>query len=203
MKIESAISQARSLWYRRLGRWGAIDASSWIHWSVDIRQERPRQIELGSRCCIERHTWLNVPTAESPDLCLRLGAGCGIGRNNVISAKNSVELGEAVVTAPQVLIMDHAHEFGDVTVPILHQGVTEGGTVVIETGCWIGFGACVVSNRGELRIGRNSVVAANSVVTSSVPPMTVVAGAPARPVRTYSESTGRWERVEGPCLQAK
>ncbi|MBK7405915.1 MAG: acyltransferase [Phycisphaerales bacterium] len=188
---------------RWFGGWSGVDPGAWLHWSVDFRQCRPGQIRLGAGCVVERSAWLNVPTPDAPDGALTLAPGCAIGRNNVISAKNSIRIEEAVVTGPQVLIMDHAHEFEDVERPILHQGVTEGGTIVVESGCWIGFGACVVSNRGELRIGRNSIVAANAVVTSSVPPRTIVAGAPARPIRAFNEATGLWERVEEPCPQPR
>lgn len=201
MKLSNAISRARLGWCRWFGGWSGVERSAWLHWSVDFRQPRPGQIAIGKDCVIERSTWLNVPTAEAPAGALTLGEGCAIGRNNVISAKNSIRFEAAVVTGPQVLVMDHAHAYEEVTRPILHQGVTKGGSIVIETGCWLGFGCCVVANRGELRIGRNSVVAANAVVTSSVPPMTIVAGTPARPIRAYNDATGLWERVEEPCPQ--
>ncbi|HZW11189.1 MAG TPA: acyltransferase [Phycisphaerales bacterium] len=199
MKPGSVISRLRTSWMRTFGGWSGVRPGAWLHWSVDFRQWRPGQIAVEAGCVIERHTWLNVPSAEAGAGVLSIGRGCAIGRNNVISAKNSIVIGEAVVTAPQVLIMDHAHAFEDVTRPILHQGVTEGGTIVVEPGCWVGFGACIVGNRGELRIGRNSIVAANSVVTASVPPATVVAGAPAQPVRAFNEATRTWERVERAC----
>jgi acetyltransferase-like isoleucine patch superfamily enzyme len=47
---------------------------------------------------------------------------------------------------------------------------------------------------GELTIGQNSVVGANSVVTKSVPPFSVVAGAPARIIKQYDDVTGQWVR---------
>lgn len=202
MQVSNAISRIRCTWMRRFGSWSGIDPDAWLHWSVDLRQLVTGQIHIGKGCCIERSTWLNVPDPAAPAGTLSLAPGCAIGRHGVISAKNSIRFGEAVVAAPQVLVMDHAHAFEDVTRPILHQGVTDGGVIEIETGCWLGFGCCVIANRGELRIGRNSIVAANSVVTSSVPPMTIVAGAPAIAIRAYNSSTGNWERVEAPCPQS-
>jgi acetyltransferase-like isoleucine patch superfamily enzyme len=35
-------------------------------------------------------------------------------------------------------------------------------------------------------------VAANAVVTASIPPNTVVVGNPAHPIRTYDREQGRW-----------
>lgn len=46
---------------------------------------------------------------------------------------------------------------------------------------WIGFDVCVLPG---VTIGEGSVVGARSVVAQDVPPYTVVAGNPARPVRT-------------------
>jgi acetyltransferase-like isoleucine patch superfamily enzyme len=54
------------------------------------------------------------------------------------------------------------------------------GDVVIGNDVWIGRGAKIL---GGLSIGDGAVVAAWSVVTRSVPPYTIVAGAPARAVR--------------------
>jgi acetyltransferase-like isoleucine patch superfamily enzyme len=103
-----------------------------------------------------------------------------------------VELETDVLLAPGVLIMDHNHEFHDVNSPIHTQGVTSGGSIKIERNCWLGYNAVVIAAGKEVVIGRNSVVAANSVVTRSVSPFSVVAGAPAREVRRFDPALGDW-----------
>lgn len=193
MRIDGILSRLRMLLWRCTGYARGVDRSAYIHYTVDVFHAGPRQIAIERGVIISKHTWLNVPPEADPHSeILRIGAGTGIGRNNVISAKNRIEIGPECVTAPQVLIMDHGHEFRDVDRPILRQGTSPGGRIVIEPGVWIGFGAAVVCNRGVLRIGRNSVIGANAVVTSDVPPCTVVVGAPARPVRTYDEQRQIW-----------
>jgi len=57
----------------------------------------------------------------------------------------------------------------------------EGRDVHVETGAWIGSGAILL---GPCRIGAHAVVAAGAVVTGDVAPETVVAGVPARFVRS-------------------
>jgi hypothetical protein len=57
----------------------------------------------------------------------------------------------------------------------------EGRDVHVEEGAWIGSGAIVL---GPCRIGAHAVVAAGAVVTGDVPPATIVAGVPARVVRS-------------------
>jgi carbonic anhydrase/acetyltransferase-like protein (isoleucine patch superfamily) len=58
--------------------------------------------------------------------------------------------------------------------------------IVIEDHVWIG---CNVRVLGGVTIGTGAVVSAGSVVTSDVPPATLVAGNPARPIRVV----GRWK----------
>jgi acetyltransferase-like isoleucine patch superfamily enzyme len=55
------------------------------------------------------------------------------------------------------------------------------GTVVIEEDAFIGPRAVILPN---VVIGRAAVVTAGSVVTTSVPPMTMVQGNPAKPIAT-------------------
>ncbi len=56
----------------------------------------------------------------------------------------------------------------------------EPAPIHIEEDVWIGSGAVVLPG---VRIGRGSVVAAGAVVTKDVPPMTVVGGVPAKPIK--------------------
>ena len=67
-----------------------------------------------------------------------------------------------------------------------------GGTIRIEQGCWIGHGAAIVCGQGELVLGRNSVVAANALVTRSFPPYSVIVGNPARLARKFDTVKGTW-----------
>ena len=96
-------------------------------------------------------------------------------------------------TSPTITIEDYAligsgvhiyvsnHEFKDVTRPIFFQGHGEIMPHVIRKGCWIGANAIILPG---VEVGENSVVAAGSVVTKSVPKNTVVAGCPAKIIKT-------------------
>jgi acetyltransferase-like isoleucine patch superfamily enzyme len=97
-----------------------------------------------------------------------------------------------VNVAQQVLIMDHNHAYEDIEMPIVEQGITKGGRIRIGEGSWIGYGAAILCSRGELTIGRHCVVAANSVVTRSIPDYSVVFGMPAEIIRQYDPKTRTW-----------
>lgn len=56
--------------------------------------------------------------------------------------------------------------------------------IVIDSKVWIGFNVTILKG---VRIGEGAVVGAGSVVTKDVPPWTVVAGNPARVVKTLSK----------------
>ena len=60
--------------------------------------------------------------------------------------------------------------------------------IAIGDNAWLGRGAIVLADVGE-----HAVVAAGAVVTRPVPPRTLVAGNPARPVRELTAAAG-WRR---------
>ena len=117
---------------------------------------------------------------------------CVINAQAVISAKNNIHLERNVMVSACALIMDHNHAYEDVAKPIQGQGSTPGGTIRIEQGCWIGHGAAIVCGKGELVIGRNSVIAANALVARSFPPYSVIVGNPARLARKFDSVKGIW-----------
>lgn len=58
--------------------------------------------------------------------------------------------------------------------------------IIIGTNCWIGSNVRICKG---VTIGDNSIVAANSVVTKDVPPNCIVAGNPAKVVKTDIDKT--------------
>jgi len=46
-----------------------------------------------------------------------------------------------------------------------------------------------------VRIGRNSWIGANAVVTEDIPPYSIAAGVPARVIRRRNETSGEWEKA--------
>ncbi len=67
--------------------------------------------------------------------------------------------------------------------------------VVVEDGAVIGANSTLIAG---VRIGARAVVAAGSVVTRDVPPETVVAGVPARPVMSRDEYDHKKKTYENP-----
>ena len=61
----------------------------------------------------------------------------------------------------------------------------KGGPVTIHNGAWVGTNALVLPG---VTLGEGCVVGAGAVVTKDVPPFTIVAGVPAKPLRKYKPS---------------
>jgi acetyltransferase-like isoleucine patch superfamily enzyme len=65
--------------------------------------------------------------------------------------------------------------------------------VIIEDDVWLGERAVILKG---VNIGRGSIVAAGSMVTKSIPPMSIVAGNPARIVKEIPEARDYERRIE-------
>ena len=63
----------------------------------------------------------------------------------------------------------------------LTRPITTKGDVLIDDNVWIGENVVVLSG---VHIGKGSVIAANAVVTSDIPPYSMAAGVPARIIKT-------------------
>jgi acetyltransferase-like isoleucine patch superfamily enzyme len=93
-----------------------------------------------------------------------------------ITAHTSITIGHSCSLAQRVFITDA--DWHDLYDRVFPPGPT--APVVLEENVWVGDGAIVCKG---VRIGANSVVGAGAVVIRDVPPNTVVAGNPARPVK--------------------
>jgi acetyltransferase-like isoleucine patch superfamily enzyme len=191
--VPRVINKLHSLWMVWTYPFYSVGKGFWAHHTSELRRSQAPYVQIGSDVNVERAVWLNIPyLPEKVDPILILGDGCRIGRRCMISAQNRIEVGPKTLVSPSVLLMDHNHAFENVNVPIMDQGNTRGGTIRIEEGCWIGYGATIVCSRGELIVGKNSVIGANATLTRSVPAYSVVIGNPGRVVRRFDPSEGQW-----------
>ena len=147
-------------------------------------------IEIGSGTVVGQHVSITAGTVPGQDLgpasLLRIGDGCVIGRGSHIVAHQRVDIGDDVFTGPYVYITDQNHGYADPEVPIGRQWPAN-APVSIGAGSWLGAGAIVLPGSC---IGRHVVVGAGSVVRGQVPDHCVVAGVPARIVRSYVAEGG-------------
>ena len=120
---------------------------------------------------------------------VEIGAKTVMGQECTISAYQRVRIGEQCVIADRAMFIDFDHGVVEVDRPIRKQGIYK-RDVEVGSNVWIGYGACIL--RG-VRVGDNSIVGTNSVVTKDVPANAVVGGIPARVIRMReAPSEMRW-----------
>jgi acetyltransferase-like isoleucine patch superfamily enzyme len=204
--VPRVLTSLYTAWVRMTYPLASIGRGVSIHYTWDFRRCLAHRLKVGNAVLIRKdvHFGISHPEAlERGEPVIVLGDNCAIHRRVQISARNCVHLEQGVILSASVLVMDHNHAFEDTARPIREQGITEGGRIRIEEGCWIGHGAAIVCGKGELVLGRNCVVGANTVVTQSFPPYSVIVGNPARVVRQYDPVKQRWlPEFSKPRLQA-
>ena len=172
-----ALLALRYLWRRFLTRAGwrwRTDGPLFLGSGLELRIARRGRVELG------RFVWLGHGTkVRCHEGVVEIGAKTVIGQECTISAYERVRIGEQCVIADRAMFIDFDHGVVEVERPIRQQGIYT-REVVVGSNVWIGYGACIL--RG-VRVGDNSIVGTNSVVTRDVPANAVVAGVPARIVR--------------------
>jgi acetyltransferase-like isoleucine patch superfamily enzyme len=95
-------------------------------------------------------------------------------------ASGNIYVGEDVIFGHGVSVLTGTHRLAEVGRDRTAAVPRSGRDIVIEDGAWLASNVTVL---GNVRVGRNAVVAAGSVVTRDVPPGALVAGVPARLVR--------------------
>lgn len=113
---------------------------------------------------------------------LHVGKGTIIGNNAILDARQGIKIGKNVCLASNVSIWTEQHDYNDPEFRCMPEKM---GPVVIEDRAWIGPNTLILH---DVTIGEGAVVAGGAVVTKDVPPFTVVAGVPAKPVRERSHN---------------
>jgi len=104
-----------------------------------------------------------------------------------IGCINEIIIGKFVTIGERTLITDHTHgkaTVDDMKLAPRKRPLYSKGPIVIEDYVTLGENCIVLAG---VTIGHNSIVGANSVVTHSVPPFSVVAGNPAKVLKTVVE----------------
>jgi acetyltransferase-like isoleucine patch superfamily enzyme len=191
--LPRVLTKLNSIWISLVYPFASKGRKMSFHFASHINRQQATRISIGDSVSLRKGAWLNVADENhTGEPAIVIEENCHIGTDSIVSAKNQIYIERDVLIAQSVLIVDHNHAYEDITIPIVKQGITEGGRIRIGSGCWIAHGAAILCPKGELTIGRNCVVAANSVVTRSIPDYSLVAGLPARIIRQYDPATKTW-----------
>lgn len=113
----------------------------------------------------------------------QLGHHVSIGKN--FTCEVDMRVGNYVLISSNVSIIGRDHPFEDPALTIYEAARNDDSVVEIGDDVLIGFGSIVV---GTVRIGDGCIVGAGSVVVRDLPPYTVCAGVPAKPIKRRYEN---------------
>jgi len=111
---------------------------------------------------------------------LSFGRHFAVNTGVQIDARGGVTIGTGVMIGPNAFIASSDHDHMQTDRMMIFQDHVL-AAVIIEDDVWIGGNAVVC---GGVRIGRGAVIGAGAVVTKDVPPMAIVGGVPARPIKS-------------------
>jgi len=141
-----------------------------------LRIKGPGTVLLDANVNAWSHAEVNQLITTEPAALISIGRNARLNGCTLIAAER-IEVGADCVLG-SCLIYDH-QPYSETPDRRRHNGVR--APVIIEDNVWIGGQAAVMPG---VRIGRNSVVGIHAVVFEDVPPDVVVAGNPARVVRS-------------------
>ena len=106
-----------------------------------------------------------------------IGKGCFIQQCCTFFGRGGITIGDEVFIGPKVNLIT----------------INYGRPIVIEDKAWIGINSTILPG---VRIGYGAIVGAGSVVTKDVPPMTVVAGNPAKFIKKIETGKGINDKLD-------
>jgi acetyltransferase-like isoleucine patch superfamily enzyme len=156
-----------------------------------------KYISIGHRCSIGSGTLIQPITNYLAKIfvpSITINDDVYIGNGCTISAAAKISIEEGVTIGDFVYIGGGRHGYEDPTKSVLKQNLIV-GSVDIRKHAWIGYGSFIACS-DYLEIGEHAIIGANSVVTKSVPAFTMVAGAPAKPLKRYNSQLEKWIPVD-------
>ena len=108
---------------------------------------------------------------------VKLGNNVFINSNALFMARGGITIKDNVQIAANCQLITNNHDFYD-------RNILTCKPIVIEEGAWIGAGATILPG---IRIGKNAIVGASSVVTHDVPDYAVAVGNPAKVIKTLDK----------------
>ena len=123
---------------------------------------------------------------------ITIGRGTFLNRYFNASSAVGIEVGEDVAFGSNVFLCDFDHSYSDPRVGRIDSPLVIKGPIKIGNRCWLGANVYVASG---VELGEGCVVGANSVVTTSFPSNSVIAGAPAKAIRQWEPGSGQWQRA--------
>ncbi len=167
-------------------KWWSVKINSGCNFvgKTIFRRIQDSNITIGNYCTFNSSHSSNLIGVYSPCMIstiskgakIEIGNGCGFS-GTVIGAGLHIKLGNNVRCGANTLITDSDWHSDDYR-------TGEDKPVIIEDNVWLGYGVKVLKG---VRIGKNSLIGANSVVTKDIPANVIAVGNPCKVIKQLEE----------------
>lgn len=177
-----------SMWIRNF--LGKVGERSTICYPCQLQGGGQKNIYIGNNTTIQASSilgcWTQYGQQQFPNASIKIGDNCSIGEFNHITSCDKIIIGNGVLTGRYVLISDNNHgglSAEELDINPINRELKSNGGIVIGDNVWLGDKVSVLTG---VHIGKNTIVAANAVVTTDLPDNCMAAGVPAKIVKKLS-----------------
>jgi acetyltransferase-like isoleucine patch superfamily enzyme len=149
-------------------------------------------LSIGQETHCEAQLICHLPASH-----IEIGDRCFLGSNVILDSSISIKIGNDTMIAFQTIIADHdshslywherATDVADYRRGQENWQYVAREPVVIGDRCWIGMRSTILKG---VNLGEGCVVGTGSIVTHSFPPYSLIAGNPARFIRSLEQPSG-------------
>ena len=125
-------------------------------------------------CGLKDSSFFTPPLMSDCGCTMHVGENVFANHGLTVMSLGSVFIEDGVMMGPEVALLTVNHEPKNIR-------VLTTGSITLRKNAWIGARAIILPG---VTVGENAIVASGAVVTKDVPANTVVAGVPAKPIKT-------------------
>ena len=145
-----------------------------IHDSASVDASRAGLVTMGDGVTVNRFAYIQADNGG-----VTLGARVEINNFSIVNGTGGVSIGDDTLIGPGVRIVSYTHQYA--ADELIRDQPSLGKPISIGRDVWIGANAVVLAG---VTIGDGAVVAAGAVVNRDVAPSQVVAGVPAKRIKS-------------------
>lgn len=152
---------------------------------------RWRHIKIGCETIVEKGVHFHT-NDEGSGVRILIEEACYVGQNCFFSAGELIWLKGNCLIGASCNFLAAGHAYQNPLVSYANAPVVSYGEMRLGVNTWVGTGSTLI---GNIQVGFGSIIGAGSIVRYSIPPLSLVAGNPARIIKLFNWESQSWIRV--------